>query len=390
MVAPLPHRTAPTSGRGVAVEPVATERPESRRAFLDLPYRLYAGHPLWVPPLRMDAALPLDRRRHPFYRHSEAEFFVARRDSRVVGRIAVLENRPYNRTHRVRQAQFYLFECEDDFDAARALFERAAAWAAARGLDTLVGPKGFGPLDGYGFLVDGFEFRPAMTMMNYNPPRYPAFLERLGFEKVVDFISCYLHADRFRLPERVHRVADRAARRGGWRVIRFRSRRELRAWADRIGAAYNRAFVDNWEYYPLSDEEIRFLTDQLLAVADPRLIKIIARGEEVVGFLFAFRDVSAALRRSGGRLWPFGLLDLLLEMRRTEWVAINGAGVLPEFQGRGGNALLYSEMEKTIRQAGFRHADLTQVAESAVQMRRDLETVGGVAYKNHRVYQRRI
>jgi hypothetical protein len=106
--------------------------------------------------------------------------------------------------------------------------------------------------------------------------------------------------------------------------------------------------------------------------------------------LFAFRDVSAELRRAGGRLFPFGLVHLLLDMRRTDWVAINGAGILPEFQGRGGNALLYSEMEKTIRESGFRHADLTQVAESAVQMRRDLETIGGVSYKNHRVYARPV
>jgi GNAT superfamily N-acetyltransferase len=307
-----------------------------------------------------------------------------------VGRLAAIENRPYNEYHRTRQAQFYLFECEDDFEAAEALFAAAGDWARERGLDTLVGPKGFGPLEGYGFLVDGFEFRPAMTMMNYNPPYYPAFVEALGFHKVVDFVSCYLGRDRFRLPERVHRIAERAAERSGLRVVRFRSKKELRAWADRIGRTYNRAFVRNWEYYPLTDEEIKFVTDSILTVADPRLIKIIARGDEVVGFVFGFRDVSAAIRRSRGRLLPFGIFDLLLEMRRTDWVAINGAGVLPEFQGRGGNALLYSELEKTIREAGFRHADLTQVAESAVQMRRDLETIGGVSYKNHRVYERKL
>ncbi len=380
----------PIEGGALQVDQVDTRRRDQVRRFLDLPFRLYAGHPLWVPPLRMDATLQLNRAKHPFYRHSDADFFLARRGQAITGRIAVLENRPYNEYHGTRQAQFYLFECEDDFDSAAALFERAAEWARARSLDSLVGPKGFGPLDGYGLLVDGYEFRPAMTMMNYNPPSYPAFVERLGFEKVVDFVSCYLARDRFHLAPRVQRVAERAAARSGLRVVRFRSKRELRAWADRIGDAYNRAFAANWEYYPLSRDEVRFLTDSLLEVADPGLIKIIARGDEVVGFLFAFRDISAALQRGGGRLLPWSILDLLLEMRRTKWVAINGAGVLPELQGHGGNALLYSEMEKTIREAGFQHADLTQVAESAVQMRRDLETIGGVAYKNHRVYARAL
>lgn len=363
------------------------ERAQVRR-FLDLPFRLYRGHPLWVPPIRLDAAAMLNPAKHPFYEHSEAAFFLAVRDGRAVGRIAALENRPYNRTHDKRTAQFYLFECEPELEIARALFDRAAEWARARGLRQLVGPKGFGPLDGYGMLVEGFEFRPAMTMMNYNPPAYPQFAEALGFRKEVDFISCYLSPETFRLDERIHRIAGRAAARSGLRVIRFQTKRELRAWAARIGQAYNQAFVDNWEYYPLSEREIQFVLDNVLTVADPKLIKLIAHGERVVGFLFAFPDLSAAIQRSRGRLLPFGLLDLLLEFRRTKWVALNGAGVLPEFQGRGGNALLYSEMERTVRQAGFRHADLTQVAESAVQMRRDLVNLGGVPYKNHRVFVR--
>jgi hypothetical protein len=127
-----------------------------------------------------------------------------------------------------------------------------------------------------------------------------------------------------------------------------------------------------------------------MLVAEPKLIKIITHGDDVVGFLFAFHDVSAALQRIKGRLFPFGIIDLLLEMRRTKWVAINGAGILPEFQGRGGNALLYSEMEKTIREFNFDHADLTQVAETAVQMRSDLENLGGKLYKTHRVYGRSV
>ena len=113
---------------------------------------------------------------------------------------------------------------------------------------------------------------------------------------------------------------------------------------------------------------------------------VILYKDDVVGFLFCFPDVSAAIQRSKGRLFPFGIADLLLEFRRTQWAAVNGSGILPEYHGLGGNALLYSEMERTIRSRGFLHADLTQVAETAVQMRRDLENVGGVAYKNHRVF----
>ena len=368
--------------------PIDLQSPHDVRRFLDLPYRLYRGHPLWVPPIRLDAATQLNPRKHPYYEHSEAEFFLATREGQDVGRIALLENKPYNRYHSKRQGQFYLFESIEDLEVARALFDVASERARERGLTQLVGPKGFGALDGYGMLVEGFEFRPAMTMMNYNPPYYPKFAEALGFRKEVDFVSCYLGAGKFHLPDRVHRIAERAAARSGLAVKRFRSKKELMAWAPRIGRTYNQSFIHNWEYYPLSEREIRFLTDNLMTVADPRLIKIITHGDDVVGFVFAFPDVSAAIQRGKGRLLPWNLLDLLIEFKRTKWVALNGAGVLPEFQGRGGNALLYSEMEKTIREAGFQHADLTQVAESAVQMRHDLENVGGVRYKNHRVFIR--
>jgi hypothetical protein len=146
--------------------------------------------------------------------------------------------------------------------------------------------------------------------------------------------------------------------------------------------------IENWEYYPLTDKEINFLLENILTVADPRLIKVITHNDEAVGYLFGFPDLSAALQRAKGRLLPFGLFDLLLEKRRTKWIALNGAGILPEFHGRGGNAILYSEMEKTIRDFNYHHADLTQVAETAVQMRRDLVNLGGKTYKNHRVYKK--
>ncbi len=372
------------------IEKIDTNNKTQVRKFVHFPYRLYAGNQQWVPPLFIDAETQLNRQKHPFYEHSDADFFLAFRDGRIVGRVAALENGRFNEYHGTRQAQFYLFDSENDPMAASALLDRVFEWAHQRKLDTIIGPKGFGVLDGYGLLIEGYEHRQMMTMMNYNHAYYIDLIEANGFHKEVDFISCHLDAKIFRLPERIHRIADRVQQRGTLKVSRFRTKRDLRAWADRIGQAYNKSFINNWEYYPLTDREIAFLLENLLTIADPRLIKIITHDEEAVGFLFGFPDLSAALQRAKGRLLPFGLIDLLLEMRRTKWIALNGAGILPEFQGRGGNALLYSEMEKTIRDYDFLHADLTQVAETAVQMRNDLVNIGGKPYKNHRVYIRHI
>jgi len=376
------------------IEKIDTKNKSHVHRFITYPYFLYSSnnklHPQWVPPLFVDSKLFLNRDQHPFYEHSDADFFISSRDGQDVGRIAVLENRSFNHYHNTRQAQFYFFDCIDDNEVAAALFDRATEWAHKRGLDRLVGPKGFGPLDGYGLLVEGFEHRQMMMMMNYNFPYYPRLVEGLGFEKEVDFVSCYMNRDSFYLPERIHRIAERVQKRGTLTVKRFQNKQELKSWATRIGRTYNQTFINNWEYFPLSDKEIDFVLKNILIVADPKLIKIINHGEEVVGFLFAFPDVSAALQRARGRLFPFGLLDLLLELHRTKWVSINGAGVLQEFQGRGGNALLYTEMENTLRDYNFIHADLTQVAETAVQMRHDLVNLGGKPYKNHRVFGKAI
>ncbi len=372
----------------LTVEQVNLQDKQHIRRFVDIPYRLYQNHPQWVPPLRMDVELMLNKQKHPFYAHSDADFFIAVRDGRAVGRIAALVNKRFNDHHHTRQAQFYLFECEDNQEAATALFEQVFAWARARGLSNVVGPKGFGALDGYGLLVEGYEHRQMMTMMNYNYPYYPRLLENLGFRKEVDFISCYLSAESFNLPDRVHSIADRVQKRGTLQVKHFKDKKELKAWANRIGQAYNAAFVNNWEYYPLTEAEIKLILDNILVIADPKLIKIILHDDQVVGFLFGFQDVSAGLQRARGHLFPFGLLNILLDLRRTKWIALNGAGILPEFQGRGGNALLYAEMEKSVKDFGFEHADLTQVADTAVQMRSDLVNLGGKLYKTHRVYAR--
>jgi hypothetical protein len=374
----------------LAIEKIDTNEKQQVRRFVHIPFQFYVDTPQWVPPILIDVENMLNRNKHPFYEHSDGDFFIATRDGKDVGRLAVLENRNFNKYHGTHKAQFYFFECEDNLETAQALFERAFDWAKARGLDTMIGPKGLGPLDGYGLLEKGYEHRQMMTMMNYNHPYLVRLVESLGFEKEVDFVSCYLGAEVFNLPQRVHRIADRVQQRGTLAVKWFRNKKELIAWGPRIGKAYNQAFIKNWEYVPLTEREIDFVIDNILTIANPKLIKIIVHGEDVVGFLLGFPDVSAAIQRSKGRLFPFGIIDMLLELRRTKWVALNGTGILSEFQGRGGNALMYSEMEKTVKDFHFEHADLTQVAETAVEMRHDLENVGGKAYKNHRVYRRNI
>jgi hypothetical protein len=375
----------------VAIEKVNTADKSQVKRFVEFPYDLYKDCQQWVPPLYVDAYLPLNRKKHPFFGHSEADFFLAVKDGKVVGRICAAENIPFNEYHKTKKAHFHLFDSINDLEVTRALFDAVFDWAKARGLDTIIGPKGLSAFDGYGIQIEGFEHRQMMTMMNYNYDYYPKLVEALGFEKEVDFVSCFLPAESFRVPERVERIAKRVLERGSLRIKQFRSKGELLQWAQRIGEAYNKAFVNNWEYYPLSAGDIEYAKDNIFLVADHRLIKLILYGEEIVGFLFAFPDVSAALQRARGRLFPFGIVDIILEMKRTKIVSGNGMGILPEHQGTGGNALLYYELGKTVFDRNqFEHVEMTQVAETTHQMRADLKNLNGVEYKNHRVYRKQI
>jgi hypothetical protein len=366
-----------------------TDNRRQVKQFLDLPFRLYRGCPQWVPPLEPDARHMLNRRRHPFYKHSDAAFFLTTDDSgRPMGRLAVLDNHNYNAFNKERTAFFYLFECEDDRAAAPILFDAAFDWARSRGLNKIIGPKGFTALDGMGLLVKGFEHRPAFGIP-YNLPYYPALVEAAGFESAGGVVSGYL-SPRTRPPDKIQQVADLVQKRRGLRVARFKTRRDLRAIVPKLKELYNAALEGTTGNVPLTDDEVRSLADQLLWFADPRLIKIVMKGDEPVGFLFAYPDISAAVQRTQGRILPVGWIDLLLELRRTKWVNINGAGIIEKYRGMGGTALLFSEMYKSVAEGGFQHADVVQVGSDNDKMQRELRDLGIDFYKTHRIYQRAL
>jgi GNAT superfamily N-acetyltransferase len=359
-----------------------------RRAFLALPERLYAATPQWVPPLRSEAAAQLDPAKNPYFRHSQAAFFVYQADGRILGRLAVLDHRPYNNFNQARTAFFYLFECENDPRAAAALFAAAEDWARARGLEQVLGPKGFSPLDGLGLLVRGCQHRPALGIP-YNPAYYADLLLANGYQGLGEVVSGYLPGDAH-FPERIHEIAERVRERRGLRVARFEKRRDLQAIVPQLQDLYNLAIEGTPGNYPVEAADVQAIADQMLRFADPRLIKIVYKGEEIAGFLFAYPDISAALQRTGGRLFPLGWADLLREQRRTPWVNINGMGILPQYRGAGGTALLFSELYKSVSERGFAHAELVQIGAENDPMLRELRSLGVDFYKAHQLFAKTL
>jgi hypothetical protein len=383
---PCQWYTAGTMARSIEVVRV-TERSPEENEFIQFPKRLYRGCPQWVPWFDLDVRTLL-RRRHPYFQRASGDFFLARERGRTLGRVCVVKNPAYIAQHQTPCAHFYFFDAEEDPAAAQALLERCCQWAREQGLSLLRGPMLLGGVSGSGILIEGYEQVAAMTMMPYNHPYYPRLLEAQGFRKHVDLLSMDLPPDSFRLPERVRRAAEHVLARGRFQVLRFRNKRELKRVAKPIADLYNRTLADHLEDYPLSEAELAQVTKDLLLIADPRLVKILTYDGKIVGFLFAFHDLSRVLQKNRGRLGPLQLLRLLAGLRSRERLIINGAGILPEYQRLGGNALLYYELEKTAGGRTYRRAELTQISERTELMLRDVQTLGARVYKTHRIYER--
>jgi hypothetical protein len=357
--------------------------------FLNLPFRIYRDIPQWVPPLRPDARKQLDPRRNPFFEHSEAVFLLSEdKAGTPLGRLCVMNNKRYNQLKGSKTGFFYLFDSIDDPHVSGPLFEAGLHWASAQGLTRVVGPKGFVATDGLGMLIEGFQNRPAFGIP-YNPPYYPTLVEAAGFTRLRDLVSGYVDrsAD---VPERIFRIARKVAARKGLDIVSLRNRRELRTIAPEIKSLYNSVlgvFEDN---VPLSDAELDNIVSQMIWFADPDLIKIVRKDGELIGFAFGFPDISAALQRTGGRLFPFGWIQLLLELRRTQWVNLNGGGILEEHQGMGGTAILLSEITRSLLESSYQYADLVQIRKENHRMLREIRQFGIDFYKTHRMYEQAI
>ncbi len=371
------------------IEIIPVETKKEKKAFVEFQYELYKDVPQFVPPFKADVYMQLNKEKHPWYEHSESDQWIAQRDGKVVGRIAALENKRFNDFHKTKQGSFYLFDCINDQDVANALFDTAIAWAKTRGLNQIVGPKGYGPLDGYGIQIEGNDHRQMMNMMNYNFPYYQTLVETYGFTKEVDFVSSFVKPQEFVMPEKIKKAVGIARKRARLTIKSFKDKKEIRAWKTRIKEAYNGAFVQNWEYYPLTDRELDYVLNNALLVVIPTMVQVILNENgDLVGFVLPFPDISRAMQKNKGKMGPIEIIRLLLELNKTDWVCYNGIAILPEYQGMGGNALLFDTLlAATQKHPRLVNGELSQVAETAVQMRKDLLNLGVKPYKNHRVYK---
>jgi hypothetical protein len=370
----------------VRIFPVDFSNRKRVRDFIKFPFKLYKNSPEWVPPLLSSAYGDLNPDKHPFFQHSDAQLFLVEDGAQVLGRIAVMNNKRYNNYLNSKTAFFGFFDVVDNSQASSALFQEAFSWSLSQGLNRIIGPRGLIGSDSSGVLVDGFEFRAAMGLP-YNFPYYDRLIQESGFRKHTDHLSGYARGDH-QLPERLHRIARKIQNRRGFNVVHFHTKEEMKTWVPRVRDVHRSAFEGSHTFYPPTEAEMDSIANTIISIADPRLIKLILKEDQLIGFIFAYHDITAGIQKARGRLLPLGWLHLLLERRRTKWVNINGVGVLPAYQGMGVNAILYTEIKKAVEELDFDHIEVVQVNEINFESRSDMETMGVKWYKSHRSYQR--
>jgi GNAT superfamily N-acetyltransferase len=354
--------------------------------FVALPYELYRHDPCFAPPLRSDVRTLLDTRRNPFFRHAARELYLARAGGRVVGRIAAIHDRAHERVHGDGAGFFGFFETVPDPEVARALLDAAASFLRGRGCRLLRGPLSPSINDEAGLLVEGFT-TPSVLMMPHNPPHYAGLVEAAGLAKVKDLLA--FESVSTELPERLVRATTLAERRHGITARRLQPGRfaeEVRL----VQRLFNQGWQHNWGAVPLDDAEVALLASQLRPIVVPELVVFAEREGTPIGFAAAVPDFNVALRANpSGRLVP-GIRKLLLARRRIRRLRVLLLGVLPEWQGRGIDALLYRRVWDAARAKGFDWAEAGWVLEDNHAMINGLQRMGFRRYKTYRIYERAL
>jgi GNAT superfamily N-acetyltransferase len=386
---PVPRKTERSSpgSRTGPLEVTPAEGRADRTAFIRLPWRIYRGHPYWVPPLIMERREFLDPGKNPFFDFADVALFLARRGRDVLGRIAAIHDRNHNKFHGAQAGAFGLFECVNDDEVAGALLEAAAAWCRQAGLTTLWGPVSFSTNYECGLLVDGFDDRPAI-MMPYNPPYYARLLTAAGFVKAHDLWAWEFDPAR-PLPARVARVAEETRTRSGLRV-RHLQRGRLEEEIERIQTIYNEAWEANWGFVPMTRNELAKLTRDLGRIAVDQLALIAEAGDEPVAFALTLPDFNEVLACLNGRLLSPGVFKAIRRSRRIQRARLTALGVRAAYRGQGVEAMLYKDTHQNAAALGYTRGEIGWTLEDNEAVNRAIENFGGRRYKTYRLYQRTI
>ncbi|CAN5180686.1 GNAT family N-acetyltransferase [soil metagenome] len=377
------------SNPAVRIERVQTK--EALTEFIECVYRIHLLESHWVPPLRRDMRLLLDRKKHPFHEHGEVEYFLAYEGDECVGRAAAIENRAHNEFHGEKIGFFGFLDAQPRQEIYNALLAAAEDWTRKRGLTALRGPCSFSTNEECGALVDGFDAFPAL-MTPWNTVGYHGFIEKAGFAKAMDLYSYWLSEDIYdnRMGRLAIKLKEKFARNGTPVVIRPINMKKFPEELERFRQIYNAAWEKNWGFVPMTSAEIDFMAKELKPLIVPELIQFAEIGGEPVGASFTVPDYNLVLRHLNGKLGLKEVAIFLLLRKRIHQIRVMTLGVVAEYRNRGLESMLVHETTEACRKMGIHSGEMGWVLETNDAMNRTMVSAGARRYRTHRIYEKTL
>jgi hypothetical protein len=339
----------------VEIRPVVGNK--GLKAFIRFPYSIYKDDPAWVPPLDMDDMNTLRKDKNPAFEYCEADYWMAYKDGKAVGRVAgIINNRVVEKWGK-KYARFSWIDFIDDFEVASALVKTVEDWAKSKGMEGLQGPLGFTDLDKEGMLIEGFD-QLGTYATGFNKPYYAPFMERLGFTKDVDWIEFRVKTPDS-IPEKIQRVGDLISKRTGVRVYEWKSKKEMvKKFGDQIFELIDEAYDELYGTCPLTEKQVQFYIDTYLGFADGRFVKLLVDQEEkLIGFGITMPSLSLAARKAQGKLFPLGWYYFLKALKHPEVIDMYLVAIKKEYQERGVVALIMNSLNKSAIEEGVKFSE---------------------------------
>ncbi len=337
----------------IHIEKVSTRKDLKR--FISFQYEHYKGNEFWCPPIRMDERNTLSRTKNPAFDFCEAEYWLALRDNRIVGRIAGIINHKANERWNEKLVRFGWIEFIDDPEVSRSLMETVIEWGRTKGMTGIHGPLGFSDMDYEGMLIKGFDEQSTLTSI-YNHPYYVQHMEMLGFGKAADWVQ-YEFEIPPSIPDKVERMSLLVQEKYKLRIVQAKKAKDLLPYAPKMFLTLNAAFSDLYGYTALSQKQMDMYVKSYFGFVRPEFVSfVVDTKDDVVGFGVSLPSLTKALRKCNGRLFPFGFLYMLMAIKKNDVIDMYLNGVRPDYHGRGVNALYYNEMHRAYIRYGIKKA----------------------------------
>lgn len=356
-----------------------------QKQFLDFPYEHYEEDEHWIPPLKMEQKKLIDTEENAFYENAEIALFLAEQNGNVCGRMAAIEDRRYNEYHNSKTGFFGFYECINDQSVSDLLVKVVIDWLEDRGMTEVIGPANPSMMDELGVLVDGFDKDPSI-LMPYSKPYYDKLLKAGGFEKEMDLYAFKVNQDTVAI-DRMNRAAEIVLKRYPDLTIRNVNMKKIKEEVETVRQIFNKAWAKNWGFIPLTRKELEATAEDFKMILDPDFAYIAEIKGEPVAFSVALPDLNQALKHMDGTLLPDGIFKLLWYKRKINNIRTALMGVLPEYQGKGFDALFHRQSILSGKKKGIYSSELSWVLETNTNMIRVAERIGAYREKTYRMYR---